>query len=68
MRITEVKRHLDGRTERFDCHLVLRRPHLVVVRFEHIDDGHYMPAEPLVQKRLGCPPPRKTLYLKFREG
>ena len=35
MRITEVKRHLDGSAERFDCELVLRRPHLVVVLFEH---------------------------------
>lgn len=35
MRITEVKRHLDGRTERFDCYLVLRRPHLAVVCFDH---------------------------------
>jgi hypothetical protein len=33
--ITEVKRHLDGRVERFRCALVLRRPHVVVVRFEH---------------------------------
>ena len=35
MPITEVKRHLDGRAERFDCHLMLRRPHLAVVRFDH---------------------------------
>ncbi len=35
MRIAEVKRHLDGRIERFDCRLVLRRPHLVVLRFDH---------------------------------
>ena len=35
MRITEVKRHLDGSVERFDCELVLRRPHLIVVLFEH---------------------------------
>lgn len=35
MRITEVKRHLDGRVERFACALVLRRPHLTVVRFTH---------------------------------
>ena len=35
MRITEVKRHLDGRAERFDCLLVLLRPHLAVVRFDH---------------------------------
>ena len=35
MRITEVKRHLDGRAERFDCRLLLRRPQLAVVRFDH---------------------------------
>ena len=35
MRITEVKHHLDGRIERFDCRLVLRRPHVVVLLFEH---------------------------------
>ncbi|MCH8025686.1 MAG: DUF402 domain-containing protein [Chloroflexi bacterium] len=35
MRITEVKRHLDGRTDRFDCRLLLRRPQLAVVRFDH---------------------------------
>ncbi len=35
MRITEVKRHLDGRVERFDCRLVLRLPHAVVLRFDH---------------------------------
>lgn len=35
MRITEVKRHPDGAEHRFDCELVLRRPHLVVVLFEH---------------------------------
>ena len=35
MRITEVKRHLDGRVERFDCRLVLRLPHVVVLRFDH---------------------------------
>jgi len=33
--IEEVKRHLDGRVERFDCDLVLRRPHVVVIRFDH---------------------------------
>jgi hypothetical protein len=35
VQITEVKRHLDGRVERFACTLVLRRPHLVVVCFDH---------------------------------
>lgn len=35
MRITEVKRHLDGSEDRFDCELTLRRPHVAVVRFEH---------------------------------
>lgn len=34
-RISEVKRHLDGRLERFACRPVLWRPHLVVVRFDH---------------------------------
>jgi len=35
VRITEVKRHPDGGEHRFDCELVLRQPHLVVVLFEH---------------------------------
>ena len=35
MRITEVKRHLDGRVERFDCRLLLRLSHVVVLRFDH---------------------------------
>jgi predicted RNA-binding protein associated with RNAse of E/G family len=35
MEVTEVKRHLDGRIERFACRLVLRRPHLAVLRFDH---------------------------------
>lgn len=35
MRITEVKRHIDGSAHRFACELVLRRPQLVVVRFDH---------------------------------
>src|SRR3989337_2117951 len=35
MEVTEVKRHLDGRVERFACRLVLRRPHLAILRFDH---------------------------------
>lgn len=35
MEVTEVKRHLDGRVERFGCRLALRRPHLAVLRFDH---------------------------------
>ena len=35
MRVVEVKSHLDGRVERFDCGLVLRRTHLAVRRFDH---------------------------------
>jgi hypothetical protein len=35
MRITEVKRHLDGRVQSFECELLLARPGLRVVRFEH---------------------------------
>ena len=35
MRVVEVKRHLDGRVERFDCRLVLRRPQMAVLRFDH---------------------------------
>ena len=35
MRITEVKRHLQGDALRFDCELVLRRPQLLVVLFRH---------------------------------
>ena len=48
MRITEVKRHPDGAEHRFDCELVLRRPHLVVALFEHPHgrsaDGFDIPA------------------------
>jgi hypothetical protein len=33
-RIIEVKRHVDGRVERFDCALVLRRPHVIVARYD----------------------------------
>lgn len=48
MHVTEVKRHLDGRIERFDCRLVLRRPHLAVLRFDHKEerqaDGFVFPA------------------------
>ncbi|OGO51121.1 MAG: hypothetical protein A2148_07150 [Chloroflexi bacterium RBG_16_68_14] len=33
--ITEIKRHLDGRVERFGCRLVARWPHLVVLCFGH---------------------------------
>jgi predicted RNA-binding protein associated with RNAse of E/G family len=35
MTITEVKRHLDGRVERFACTLVAREPHVAVLRFDH---------------------------------
>lgn len=38
MRVTEVKRHLDGRVERFPCRLVLRRPQVAVLRFDHEED------------------------------
>lgn len=48
MRITEIKRHLDGRVERFLCRLVLRRPHLVIVRFDQTTErrasGFLLPA------------------------
>ncbi len=33
MRITEVKRHLDGREERFELELVLRRTHLLIAEY-----------------------------------
>ena len=35
MRISEVKRHLEGGAHRFQCELVFRRPHLVIVLFRH---------------------------------
>ena len=35
MRITEVKRHLDGREVRFDLQLIQRHPHLVVASYLH---------------------------------
>ena len=48
MEVTEVKRHLDGRVERFACRLVLRRPHLAVLLFEHKQErrtsGFVLPA------------------------
>lgn len=34
MRVSEIKRHLDGRIERFECLLLLRRPHVAVLRFD----------------------------------
>ena len=43
MRITEVKRHLKGGEHRFDCELLLRRPHVVVVRFDHWAGRSYGP-------------------------
>lgn len=48
MLITEIKRHLDGRVERFACRLLVRRPHLAVVRFDHQEErragGYRFPA------------------------
>ncbi len=35
MRITEVKRHIGGREDRFELGLVLQRPHLVIGSYEH---------------------------------
>jgi hypothetical protein len=35
VRITEVKRHLDGGDERFACELLLRRAHVAVIRYQH---------------------------------
>ena len=35
MRITEVKRHPNGKEVRFDLQLVQRRPHLIVASFVH---------------------------------
>lgn len=47
-RVTEVKRHLDGRIERFECELLLRRRHLAVVRFDYDEElrpcGFLLPA------------------------
>lgn len=43
MRVTEVKRHLKGGEHRFDCELVLRRPQVVVVRFDHWAGRSYGP-------------------------
>jgi predicted RNA-binding protein associated with RNAse of E/G family len=46
--ITEVKRHLDGREERFACRLVAREPNVTVVRFDHtarrVAGGFELPA------------------------
>jgi hypothetical protein len=35
MEVIEVKRHLDGRVERFACRLVVRERHVAVLRFDH---------------------------------
>ncbi len=43
MRVVEVKRHVDGRVERFDCRLVVRLPHLAVLRFDHGEEGRFLP-------------------------
>jgi len=41
MTITEVKRHLDGREERFECELLVKRGDLALVRFAfHQDEPH----------------------------
>ncbi len=70
MRITEVKRHLDGREERFACDLVLRRPHVAVLR--HVSEraryasgfripagsrtlGFFWPRRPYVLYRIEAP-------------
>lgn len=39
MRVTEVKRHLDGRVQSFECSLVRAERGLLVVRFEHPAEG-----------------------------
>ena len=48
VRVGEIKRHLDGRIERFECRLVVRQPHMVVLRFDHEEareaDGFSFPA------------------------
>ena len=35
MNVSEIKRHIDGREERFRLQLVVRRPHLVIGSYEH---------------------------------
>jgi len=35
MDVIEVKRHLDGRVERFACRLVARERHVAILRFDH---------------------------------
>jgi hypothetical protein len=48
VRITEVKRHLDGRVERFPCELVHRERRVVMIRYRHererIAGGYWLPA------------------------
>ncbi len=48
MRVSEIKRHLDGRVERFECLLLVRRPHVAVLRFDQREareaDGFAFPA------------------------
>ncbi|MSQ10736.1 MAG: DUF402 domain-containing protein [Dehalococcoidia bacterium] len=41
MTITEIKRHLDGREERFDCDLLHRAPGLIVVEFVPAPDSPF---------------------------
>lgn len=54
MKITEIKRHLDGREERFQCDVLTLRADRAVVRFEfHQDDPRrdgpfYLPAGTIV--------------------
>lgn len=70
MRVTEVKRHLDGRVERFACRLVLRRPHVAVLRFDHersrrvggvripagsVTHGFFWPRRPYILYRIAGP-------------
>jgi predicted RNA-binding protein associated with RNAse of E/G family len=46
--VAEVKRHLDGRVERFACRLVAREPDVAVLRFDHrrrrVAGGFVLPA------------------------
>ena len=55
MRCAEVKRHLDGRIERFDCRLVLHRPNVAVLRFDHRSE----------RRAGGFVPPRRSRTFGF---
>lgn len=77
MKVAEVKHHLDGRVERFECQLVLRLPHVAILRFDHKrrrkaggselpasgrTHGFFWPRRPYVMYRIAGPDGRLILH------